>query len=248
MMEHKSHKDASQKLALVISFFCHTLLLLGAYYLPIRQLAGSSSGYSIVLNTAARSRQEKVSEEMPPPPPPSYPLADEQPSVENKKAEKRIRPETNKAKIPKDAAPDPQNNLDEDTTTEQIESPAQDPSEASAAVGHEAEAKKAIDERSLYKIYQGKQTGALLELAGWMWDTAPQPQDNTEESGKIVFQITIDEFGEVIAIRTLEKTISPLVEKIYKEALTSLTFSKTSDNLVYTPTSTGKVTFILQVK
>jgi hypothetical protein len=88
----------------------------------------------------------------------------------------------------------------------------------------------------------------LLELAGWMWDTAPQPQDNTEESGKIVFQITIDEFGEVIAIRTLEKTISPLVEKIYKEALTSLTFSKTSDNLVYTPTSTGKVTFILQVK
>lgn len=247
MMERKSHKDSSQNLALVISFFCHTLLLLGAYYLPIRQLAGSSSGYSIVLSTAVWSRQESVSRDPTNhPPSSSNQLANQQPAVENKKEARSIQPATTKEKIPEDTAHDSQETPGKDIV--QIESIVQDLPKASTAIGHEKEVEKPIDERSLYKIHQGKQTGTLLELPGWMWDAVPQPQDNTDEVGKIVFQITIDEFGEIIAIKTLEKTISPLVEKIYKDALTRLTFSKTTHNLAYTPTSTGKVTFILQVK
>ena len=121
-------------------------------------------------------------------------------------------------------------------------------SEASKTINQEESKTETIDERGLYKVHQGKQTGASLELAGWVWDVAPQPRDDTDEFGKIIFQITIDEFGEVIAIKTLEKTISPLVERMYKDALTTLTFSKTADHLVYSPTSTGKVTFILQAK
>jgi hypothetical protein len=249
MMEHKRHKDSSQKLALVISFFCHTLLFLGAYYLPIRQLAGSSSGYSIVLSTAVWSRQESVSGNTTNhPPPSSNQLANQQPAVEDKKEAKRIRPVVNKEKIPEDTAHNSQDTPGKDMTMVPMESLVQDLPQASAAVSHEEEATKPIDERSLYKIYQGKQTGTLLELPGWMWDAVPHPQDNTDEIGKIVFQITIDELGEIIVVKTLEKTISPLVEKIYKDALTKLTFSKTTNNLAYTPTSTGKVTFILQIK
>ena len=102
--------------------------------------------------------------------------------------------------------------------------------------------------RGLYKAHQGKQAGALLELAGWQWDAAPQPQDSTAEQGRGVFEITIDEFGEVIAVKTLATTLSPLVEKIYKEALIELTFSKTDADMVYAPTATGKVTFVLQAR
>jgi hypothetical protein len=105
-----------------------------------------------------------------------------------------------------------------------------------------------IDERSLYQGNDPKQTGASLELVGWLWDSAPQPQDSTSETGKIVFEITIDDVGEVIAVKTLEKTISPLVEQLYKEAVAKLTFSKIAPNQAYTPKAIGKITFIIKAK
>ena len=54
--------------------------------------------------------------------------------------------------------------------------------------------------------------------------------------------------GEIVAIKTLEKTVSPLVEQFYKDEIAKLTFSKTNKNAPYQPTYTGKVTFILQYK
>jgi hypothetical protein len=221
----------------------------------LRQLTGSSSGYSIALSSV-RSRQEKVSEDITSESLPPYRLeAGEsedkptaQPPVKGKQAKKPIQAEAAQEKILENTALEPQDDPGETTTTEQIESPAENLSETSTAIDPMQGAAETIDERSLYRVHQGKQTGALLELAGWMWDTAPQPQDHTDERGKIVFQITIDDLGEVIAIKTLEKTVSPLVENIYKEALTTLNFSKTTDNVVYAPTFTGKVTFILQIK
>jgi protein TonB len=244
-MEHNSHKDASQKLAFAISVSFHALLLLGTYYLPLRQWTRSSSGYSIALNPAW-SRQEGPSATIASPPTTPQKLASQQPKVKDALVAKKIRTTPAKEKIPEDIALELQNTPDNDTT--QIETPAQNLSEVSTAINQEGATVASIDERGLYKAHQGKQTDALLELAGWMWDAAPQPQDNTEESGKVVFQITIDELGEVIAVKTIEKTISPVVEKIYEEALTKLTFSKSTGNLVYAPTSTGKVTFILEAK
>lgn len=106
-----------------------------------------------------------------------------------------------------------------------------------------------IDARGLYTKHPQKQIrGATLELIGWKWDSVPHPKDNTEECGRLVFEIKVDENGEVIAIRTLEKTVSPLVEKIYADALQELTFSKTSSIQPYAPVSTGKVIFVLVPK
>ncbi|WP_243517274.1 MULTISPECIES: cell envelope integrity protein TolA [unclassified Candidatus Cardinium] len=105
-----------------------------------------------------------------------------------------------------------------------------------------------IDERGLYKTTKNgtKQTGASLELRGWDWDVVPNPNDTTEESGKIVFEIKVDKNGEIVSIQTIEKTVTPMVEKIYADALRGLTFSKTTDHSAHI--STGKVTFILVVK
>lgn len=109
-----------------------------------------------------------------------------------------------------------------------------------------------IDTRGLYTGNDDdsgdnhKQTNASLELPGWIWDTAPAPIDDTSEVGKLVFKITIDNAGEVIGIETLETTVSPIVAQRYKNAIATLTFSKTSTEWQYTSTSVGKITFILQ--
>ncbi|CCM09968.1 Putative uncharacterized protein [Cardinium endosymbiont cEper1 of Encarsia pergandiella] len=103
-----------------------------------------------------------------------------------------------------------------------------------------------IDTRGLYHTGNPIQAGAMLELKGWEWDVVPNPRDKTEECGKIVFEIKVDQDGEIISIQTIEKTVTPIVEKIYADALLGLTFSKTAQ----TPSgiSTGKVTFVLVAK
>lgn len=111
------------------------------------------------------------------------------------------------------------------------------------------QSKNKIDKRGLYNVGNlAKKTGATLELTGWEWDMTPNPKDTTEEYGKIVFEIKVDENGEIISIQTIEKTVTPMVEKIYSDALRELTFSKTSTKQPYSSVSTGKVTFILVAK
>ncbi|SMD37910.1 hypothetical protein SAMN04488029_3534 [Reichenbachiella faecimaris] len=109
-----------------------------------------------------------------------------------------------------------------------------------------------IDDRAIFKkTDNGSGTGnkgSSLDLAGWDWDFKPRPNDKSAENGIIVFQIIIDEEGEIIGIKTLEKTVSPVVEKVYRDAVMELTFSKTAGNRSAAATSTGKITFIIQSK
>jgi len=117
-------------------------------------------------------------------------------------------------------------------------------------VGKEKQAtlgSRKIDKRGLYSVASGnlKKTGAILELTGWKWDNVPHPKDDTEECGKIVFEIKVDEYGEIVAIQTLEKTVSPLVEKIYLDALRDLSFSKLPGEPPSAKLSIGKVSFLL---
>lgn len=110
--------------------------------------------------------------------------------------------------------------------------------------------KPKIDDRAIFKkVDNGSGSGnkgSSLDLAGWDWDFKPQPNDKSAENGMIVFQIIIDEEGEIINIKTLEKTVSPVVEKVYRDAVMELTFSKVSDGRAAAATSTGKITFIIQ--
>ena len=61
-----------------------------------------------------------------------------------------------------------------------------------------------IDERAIYnstKISGAK--GSSLEMQGWIWDFEPDPQDKSSESGKIVFEITVDYYGEIVGLKTI---------------------------------------------
>ncbi len=70
----------------------------------------------------------------------------------------------------------------------------------------------------------------------------------SEESGRIVFEVTIDEEGEILTVERIQSNVSPVVVKIYRDAVMNLTFSRTSDNLSVAVTSKGRITFIIQTK
>ena len=114
-------------------------------------------------------------------------------------------------------------------------------------IGDKGKEEGKIDERAIYGA-KGSADGASLQMAGWNWDNIPRPNDSSNENGRIVFEITIDDQGEIIGVRTIEKTVSPTVERQYRLAVERLTFSTTNDNVRPAPTSTGRITFIIRAK
>lgn len=115
-------------------------------------------------------------------------------------------------------------------------------------VGDKGDPKGTVDGRSLYGTPGGGGGGgASLNMAGWQWDRIPKPKDESTESGRIVFQIKIDEDGEIISVIPIEKTVSAAVVKFYQQEVEKLTFTKTSGDLTAS-TYTGTITFIIKSK
>jgi outer membrane biosynthesis protein TonB len=144
----------------------------------------------------------------------------------------------------------------EEETTEEVQQPEREVAgQAQSAnqgdneseAGDKGKEEGTVDARAIYGA-QGSSKGASLQMEGWNWDYIPRPDDTSDESGRIVFQITIDDQGEVIGVRTLERTVSPSVERLYREAVVQVTFSRTADNLRPTPTATGKITFVIKAR
>jgi hypothetical protein len=104
-----------------------------------------------------------------------------------------------------------------------------------------------IDARALYGN-PGGGGGAALDMTGWDWDYLPQPNDVSNETGHIVFEIKIDDEGEILSVRTVEKSVSDPLVKIYRAEVAKLTFSPTSANSRPAPTSTGRITFVIKAR
>lgn len=94
----------------------------------------------------------------------------------------------------------------------------------------------------------GSGGGASLELSGWAWDFKPRPKDESNENGRIVFEIKVNQDGEIESIRTIEKTVTPAVEKVYRSEVERLTFSKINNSTEAPPLSVGRITFIIRSK
>ncbi len=102
-----------------------------------------------------------------------------------------------------------------------------------------------INEEALYGEPGGGDNGSTLQMSGWEWDAPPKPNDNSQESGKIVFEITLHANGDIKYIETKLSTVSQQVLLKYKQSIELLTFSKTSS---YKPASESKgtITFIIR--
>lgn len=114
------------------------------------------------------------------------------------------------------------------------------------AAGDAGDPQGKVDARTLYGKQGGGGGGPSLDLAGWKWDYIPKPNDQSKENGRIVFEIKVDDSGVVIGVKTIERTVSPAVEQIYRREVEKLTFSRISENTIPASISTGKITFFIR--
>lgn len=89
-------------------------------------------------------------------------------------------------------------------------------------------------------------SGASLDLSGWAWSIKPEPKDKSDESGKIVFMIKVNDEGKVIQATVEEKTVSSEVVQLYKAEVMKSTFKKINETSEMPPVSTGRITFIIR--
>jgi protein TonB len=103
------------------------------------------------------------------------------------------------------------------------------------------------DARGIYDGNPGKgKGGSSLDMAGWKWDSKPVVNDESNEEGKVKFQIKVDEEGNIISVTVLEKNISPALVKKYQKEVESLTFSKNGGS--NGEGATGTITFLITSK
>lgn len=213
-------RETINKLALIIAFFLHSLILLIHFKYPLHQPANS---YSIEIgHLKVKDSVEKTDNLM------ENNESIETVTTELQKNDSEPIVQKHKHKIKK-------NHIN----------PESDHIKNSHTVNKE------VDNRSIYDTTdnnQQKKTAIQLDMEGWDWDAVPHPNDNTDEIGKIVFEIIIDNSGFVVGVREVEKTISPQLSALYKESLTNLTFSKTSEEVLNQNITKGTVTFILHSK
>lgn len=121
--------------------------------------------------------------------------------------------------------------------------------------GDQGDPKGSLDARALYGN-NGKGDGGdgqggdgtSLNMTGWRWLSPPKVNDNSSESGKIVFKITVDEEGNLLSVIPVEKQVSSTVAKYYESAVWKLEFEKTKDFTKAAQNSTGYITFIIRSK
>ncbi len=116
------------------------------------------------------------------------------------------------------------------------------------AVGDKGSEEGTLDAKALYGKQGGGGGGPALDLAGWNWDQIPHPDIGKNESdGKIEFEIKVDENGDIIGYRVLERSLSIDAEKACRDAISKLTFTK-KPGAVVPAISTGKITFVVRTR
>jgi protein TonB len=101
------------------------------------------------------------------------------------------------------------------------------------------------DARGIYDGNPGKgKGGSSLEMAGWKWDSKPTVNDESSEEGRIVFQVKVDEEGNIVSVNVLEKNVSPALVRKYQKEVEALSFSRTSGGNTGEG-ATGRITFII---
>lgn len=111
-------------------------------------------------------------------------------------------------------------------------------------VGDQGNPNGKIDAGSLYGKPGGSSQGVALNVSGWGMGSRPQINDDSDESGKIVFELKVDDTGDIVSVRVKESTVSQSVVEVYKRAVNRMKLIPKSGNVP--PVSTGTITFIIK--
>lgn len=125
-----------------------------------------------------------------------------------------------------------------------------------SGIGDKGQKDGDINESAIYKGPKGNGGGSgngstggngSLNLTGWTWTSKPQVNDDSDETGIIRFSIKIDENGDIISLKVVEKTVSASVAEKYRKAIERVTFKPTSSG-ERPATSSGSIIFRINPK
>ncbi len=115
-----------------------------------------------------------------------------------------------------------------------------------SGVGDKGNPAGKLNAKEFYGTPGGAPTGVAFDVSGWSLASRPNVNDDSDETGKIVFKITVDGDGEIINVRTQQTTVSPSIVEVYRKAVQRLRLRPKGG--ATPPTATGTITFIIKAK
>jgi periplasmic protein TonB len=109
-----------------------------------------------------------------------------------------------------------------------------------SGVGDKGNPDGKVDAKEYYGKPGGSSTGVAFNVAGWSIGNKSIEKDASEESGKIVFRIKVDQSGSIVAVNVIETQVSPSITDYYKRQISRLRPQPKSS--VVPEISTGTVT------
>lgn len=109
---------------------------------------------------------------------------------------------------------------------------------------------KIREERDLNDKINAKESyfkGGFFDVSGWAITSRPIVNDDSDETGKIVFQIKVNESGEVTTVRQVQSTLSPSVSELYRRAVSRLQLRYKGGGAIPS-TTIGTITFTVKTK
>lgn len=113
-------------------------------------------------------------------------------------------------------------------------------------VGDKGNPNGKINAKEFYGTPGGSSSGVAFDVSGWSMASRPNVNDDSDETGKIVFQIRVNESGDITSVRQLQSTVSPSVSEQYRRAVGRLRLRPKGG--ATPPTATGTITFIIKAK
>ncbi|MFC5270103.1 hypothetical protein [Adhaeribacter terreus] len=102
---------------------------------------------------------------------------------------------------------------------------------------------------SLYNVLEQTVEGTNrggLNVSGWIFDRPPRPNDTSTESGKIIFEISVNKEGKIIACKALESSVSKNLMRLYRDAVVKSRLKPSTPGFKPEASATGTVTFIIK--
>ncbi|AHM59264.1 hypothetical protein D770_04985 [Flammeovirgaceae bacterium 311] len=87
-----------------------------------------------------------------------------------------------------------------------------------------------------------------LHENGWVWEARPIINDLSDDQGKIVYMITINQLGKIEDIKVIECTVSEKTEKVYREGTSKLIFRRVGTATETHELVTGTITYNIMNK
>jgi periplasmic protein TonB len=85
-----------------------------------------------------------------------------------------------------------------------------------SGVGDKGNPEGNINAKEFYGKPGGASSGVALNVSGWAFGSNKLDKDESDERGKIIFQIRVDSDGSIVSARPIQTTISPDVVEFYK--------------------------------